>query len=48
MVVIFGDEVEDALKEFLENSRYSQTPLPGHENATVSVHAAQNGSVCRL
>lgn len=33
MVVYFGDEVEHALKEFLENSRYSQTPLPGHENA---------------
>ncbi|WP_343249012.1 tyrosine-type recombinase/integrase [Diplocloster hominis] len=33
MVVYFGDEVEHALKEFLENSRDNQNPLPGHENA---------------
>lgn len=33
MVVYFGDEVEKALKDYLENTRDQITPLPGHENA---------------
>jgi site-specific recombinase XerD len=33
MIVYFGDEVAAALKEYLEGSRASVTPLAGHENA---------------
>lgn len=33
MVVYFGDEVEYALTNYLENTRYGTTPLSGHENA---------------
>ena len=33
MVVYFGDEVEKALRRYLEYSRKSTTPLSGHENA---------------
>lgn len=33
MVVYFGDEVADALLNYIEGSRKSVTPLPGHENA---------------
>ena len=33
MVVYFGDEVENALENYLETSRAAATPLSGHENA---------------
>lgn len=33
MVVYFGDEVRDALENYLETSRAAATPLPSHENA---------------
>lgn len=33
MVVYFGDEVENALENYLETSRAATTPLSGHENA---------------
>lgn len=33
MVVYFGEEVEKALQDYLETSRYGTTPLSGHENA---------------
>lgn len=33
MVVYFGDEVEQALKTYIEGDRKAVTPLPGHENA---------------
>ncbi len=33
MVVYFGDEVRDALENYLETSRAATTPLPVHENA---------------
>ena len=33
MVVYFGDEVRDALENYLETSRAATTPLPDHENA---------------
>lgn len=33
MVVYFGDEVADALKQYIETDRKSVSPLPGHENA---------------
>lgn len=33
MVVYFGDEVRDALEEYLITTRAATTPLPGHENA---------------
>ena len=33
MVVYFGDEVADALKNYIEGDRKAVTPLPGHENA---------------
>ncbi len=33
MVVYFGDEVQNALENYLETARASATPLPGHENA---------------
>ena len=33
MVVYFGDEVENALENYLEGTRAATTPLPGHENA---------------
>ena len=33
MVVYFGDEVRFALENYLETTRSSTTPLPGHENA---------------
>ena len=33
MVVYFGDEVADALTDYIEGSRKSATPLSGHENA---------------
>ncbi|MEE1314597.1 MAG: tyrosine-type recombinase/integrase [Faecalimonas sp.] len=33
MVVYFGDEVQNALENYLETKRASTTPLPGHENA---------------
>lgn len=33
MVVYFGDEVEKALKNYLETTRKAVEPLPGHENA---------------
>ena len=32
-VVYFGDEVEKALRNYLENSRKAVTPQPGYENA---------------
>ena len=33
MVVYFGDEVEKALRAYMEGSRKASSPLPGHENA---------------
>ena len=33
MVLYFGDEVENALKEYLYTARKATTPLPGHESA---------------
>ncbi|MCI8637938.1 MAG: tyrosine-type recombinase/integrase [Coprococcus sp.] len=33
MVVYFGEEVEKALKNYLETARKAVEPLPGHENA---------------
>lgn len=33
MVVYFGDEVQNALENYLETSRAAATPLSGHENA---------------
>lgn len=33
MVVYFGDEVQNALENYLETTRAAATPLPGHENA---------------
>lgn len=33
MVVYFGDEVRDALENYLETTRAAATPLPTHENA---------------
>lgn len=33
MVVYFGSEVQDALVKYMEGSRKSTDPLPGHENA---------------
>ena len=33
MVVYYGDEVENALENYLETSRAATTPLSGHENA---------------
>lgn len=33
MVVYFGDEVCDALENYLETTRAAATPLPGHDNA---------------
>ena len=33
MVVYFGDEVRDALDNYLETDRAVITPLPSHENA---------------
>ena len=33
MIVYFGAEVEQALKDYLEISRNSITPLSGHEDA---------------
>ena len=33
MVVYFGDEVRDALENYLETTRAATTPLPDHENA---------------
>ena len=33
MVVYFGDEVADALLDYIEGSRKAVTPLSGHENA---------------
>lgn len=33
MVVYFGDEVEQALQNYMEKDRKAITPLPGHENA---------------
>ena len=33
MVVYFGDEVSDALKNYIEGDRKATTPLSGHENA---------------
>lgn len=33
MVVYFGDEVADALLDYIEGDRKAVTPLPGHENA---------------
>lgn len=33
MVVYFGDEVRDALENYLETTRAATTPLPSHENA---------------
>jgi len=33
MVVYFGDEVHNALENYLETSRAAATPLSGHENA---------------
>ena len=33
MVVYFGDEVADALEQYIEGSRKAVTPLSGHENA---------------
>ena len=33
MVVYFGDEVRDALENYLETTRVAVTPLPSHENA---------------
>ena len=33
MVVYFGDEVQNALENYLETSRAATTPLSGHENA---------------
>ncbi len=33
MVVYFGDEVADALTDYIEGSRKAATPLSGHENA---------------
>ena len=33
MIVYFGEEVEQALQTYMNGSRKSVTPLPGHENA---------------
>lgn len=33
MVVYFGEEVEEALKSYIYNTRSQITPLPGHEHA---------------
>lgn len=33
MVIYFGDEVRNALENYLETSRAAATPLPDHENA---------------
>ena len=33
MVVYFGDEVAEALSNYIEGSRKAAAPLPGHENA---------------
>lgn len=33
MVIYFGDEVKNALENYLETSRAATTPLPDHENA---------------
>lgn len=33
MVIYFGEEVHNALENYLETTRASATPLPGHENA---------------
>lgn len=33
MVVYFGDEVERALRDYMEGERKAMQPLPGHENA---------------
>lgn len=33
MVVYFGEEVEQALKDYIETTRKAVTPLPGHDNA---------------
>ena len=33
MIVYFGDEVQDALLNYMEGNRKSVTPLSGHENA---------------
>ena len=33
MVIYFGQEVEEALKSYINTAREAVTPLPGHENA---------------
>ncbi len=33
MVVYFGEEVEDALRNYIDGDRNAATPLPGHEQA---------------
>ena len=33
MVIYFGEEVRNALENYLETTRASATPLPDHENA---------------
>ena len=40
MVIYFGEEVEHALKQYLYTTREAATPLPGHENALIFIHAA--------
>lgn len=50
MIVYFGDEVESALKEYIDTDRASILPVPGHENALffsmhrkrIGVQAVQN------
>ena len=45
MVVYFGDEVRDALENYLETTRAAATPLPSHENALFLSNRMQRISV---
>lgn len=45
MIVYFGQEVEQALLDYMENSRNLITPLPGHEDALFLSNRKQRISV---
>mgnify|MGYP002227924573 CR=1 FL=1 len=45
MVIYFGEEVRNALENYLETTRASATPLPDHENAPFFIDPKKkNGS----
>ena len=46
MVVYFGEEVEKALRNYLETYRKAVTPIAGYENA-LFLSTKDAGSVCR-